>query len=170
MLSVLANPRTGLPAGSSEEQVFADQLRKFKHLDKALKFNKKILWAFRGGYGVDKIMLWIVCTDYSRVKLKIIIRCSDVTPFIVHFSQKYNWLEISAPMLKDFVLGNKSKASYASVLDFLNGKARRLKVFDLNPLNDKVEKCNGISGRTTGGSLTCLISLIRMQWQMKTVR
>ncbi|MBQ7524573.1 MAG: hypothetical protein IJT08_03135 [Alphaproteobacteria bacterium] len=115
-------------------------------------------------------MLWIACIDYSRVKLKIIIRCSDVTPLIVHCSRKYNWIAISAPMFKDFALSNKSKTSYASVLDFLNDKAKSLKVFDLNPINDKVEKCNGISGRTTGGNLTCLISLIRMQWQMKTVR
>lgn len=157
-----------LPTGSSEAQVFTNQLNKFKLLDKALKSNKKILWAFRGGYGVDKLMPQVYSSDYSRTKKKIIIGYSDITPLLVHFSQKYNWIAISAPMLKDFALGNKSKTSYAAILNFLNGKTKSFRMSDLQPLNDKARTSENISGHTTGGNLTCLVSTIGTPWQVKT--
>ena len=59
---------------SSTQQVFEDASKKFVILNKALKSNSKILYALRGGYGIDKIMPFIVQEDYSNTKKKTIIR------------------------------------------------------------------------------------------------
>ena len=165
-ISELIGKKIHLPAGGSLYQVFADENVKFEKLDKSLRSSHKILWAVRGGYGVDKIMPLVVKSDYSKETKKIIIGYSDLTPLMVYFAQKYGWMAINAPMLKDFVLGNKSKQSYEAIVDFLKNKIK-LSISDLKPLNN-FSKNKEISGKVIGGNITCIVSTIGTKWQIQT--
>lgn len=153
---------------SSDDQVFANQADKFTDLDAALKSNHKVLWALKGGYGADKLLGKVSTTDYSNVSKKILIGYSDITNLLVYFSQKYNWVCLSAPMLKDLILKNKSQQSYKTVLNFLGNTNITLRIPALTPLNSSAKNANTISGKTTGGNLTCLVSGIGTPWQIQT--
>lgn len=169
---LLGNMKIDVPIGGSEAQVFADENAKFLKLDKSLRSNHKILWALRGGYGADKLMPFVVHADYSKVFPKIIIGYSDLTPLMIHLSQKYGWIAVNAPMLKDFVLGDKSKQSYQSIINFLNNicscTKNSLKISDLKPINDIAKSKGIVAGKVTGGNITCIISTIGTPWQIET--
>ncbi len=122
----------------------------------------------RGGYGIDKLMWEISNTNYSNEKKKILIGYSDICTLLIHLSQKYNWICLNAPMLKDFALNNKSSKSYEIVLKFLNNSITMLEISDLIPINSYAKNANVIRRKTTGGNLTCLISGIGTPWQIKT--
>ena len=153
--------------GSSEDQVFANEMKKFQKLDKALRSNHKIIWALRGGYGMDKLMARVASSDYSRETEKIIVGYSDLTPLMIHMHQKYGWIALNAPMLKDFANGDKSTASYQTTVRFLKGQQKNLKLSDLKPLNNLAKNLE-ISGKVTGGNLTCIVSTIGTTWQIDT--
>ena len=70
-ISELISKKINIPAGGSLDQVFADENVKFAKLDKSLRSSHKILWAVRGGYGVDKIMHLVVKSDYSKETKKL---------------------------------------------------------------------------------------------------
>lgn len=153
--------------GNSQDQIFKDETVKFKVLDRSLRSKHKILWALRGGYGVDKIMPHVVSSDYTNETKKIIIGYSDLTPLMIHMSQKYGWTAINAPMLKDFATNEKSEESYTSIVKFLKGKNQAFNFSDLVPLN-KLAENKSISGKITGGNLTCIVSTIGTKWQIDT--
>lgn len=153
---------------NSEAQVFADAKIKFQKLDASLRTQHKILWALRGGYGVDKIMPLIIKKDYSKEMKKIIIGYSDLTALMIYFSQKYGWLAVNAPMLKDFATKDKSSKSYTDIVNFLKNKNGTLKISDLQPINEPSRLNKIVKGKVTGGNLTCIISTIGTPWQIKT--
>ena len=153
---------------NSEEQVFADTSSKFQKLDTSLRSKHKILWAVRGGYGLDKIMPIIAKKDYSKEMKKIIIGYSDLTSLMIHFSQKYGWIAVNAPMLKDFATKTKSSKSYLDIINFLNGKNETLKISDLKPINETARSNKIVKGKITGGNLTCIVSTIGTPWQIET--
>ena len=165
-ISELIGKKVNLSTGGSLAQVFADENVKFQKLDKSLRSGHNILWAARGGYGVDKIMPLIIKSDYSKETKKIIVGYSDLTPLIVYFAQKYGWIAINAPMLKDFVLNNKSKQSYDAIIDFLKNKSK-LSISDLKPLNN-FSRHQEISGKVICGNITCIVSTIGTKWQIQT--
>jgi muramoyltetrapeptide carboxypeptidase len=113
----------------------------------------------------------VVKSDYSKETKKIIIGYSDLTPLMVYFAQKYGWTAINAPMLKDFVLNNKSKQSYKSIIDFIKNKIK-LSISDLKPLNNfaksNFSKNKEIFGKVIGGNITCIVSTIGTKWQIRT--
>ena len=162
----LLGRKVDAPTGDSDAQIFADGNAKFLKLDKSLRSKHKILWAIRGGYGMDKIMPLIMKLNYSNITKKVIIGYSDITPLMIYFSQKYGWIAINAPMLKDFVVGDKSKSSYQSVLNFLRNAQSSLKISDLHPINVAAKSKNPVIGKITGGNITCIISTIGTAWQI----
>ena len=153
---------------SSNEQVFEDEYKKFTVLDKQLKSNNNILWSFRGGYGIDKIMPFIVKNDYDKTNKKIIIGYSDLTSLQIYFSQKYGWKNISGCMLKDYVDKNKDNKSKQIIHDYLSGKTNYLKLYKLEPLNESAKLNHIIQGITTGGNMTSIQSGIGTEWQIDT--
>lgn len=153
---------------SSEEQVFENEYKKFQILDKSLKSNSKILWSFRGGYGIDKIMQFIIKEDYSKTNKKIIIGYSDLTALQIYFSQKYNWKNISGCMLKEYFDKNKSEKSKDTIYKYLNGELKYLKLFKLKTLNKAAKNINKITGKTTGGNITSIQNGIGTNWQIDT--
>ncbi len=154
--------------GNSDAQVFADKETKFQKLDKSLRSQHKILWAVRGGYGAEKIMPLIVKKDYSNETKKIIIGYSDLTNLMIYFSQKYGWLAVHAPMLKDFATKTKSSKSYIGIINFLEGKSETLKISDLKPINKSACSQKVVKGKVTGGNVTCIVSSIGTPWQIET--
>ncbi len=161
---IIGKDLTG-PMGTSEDQVFVDEIAKFQKLDKSLKSDHRIIWALRGGYGIDKIMCRVSSSDYSKTRKKIIIGYSDLTPLMLHLYQKYGWIAINAPMLRDFAFGDKSEKTYQTIVDLLKGKIKNLKFSDLKALNNKVRN---VSGKIIGGNLNCIISTIGTPWQIET--
>ena len=153
---------------SSDQQVFENAQEKFKILDKTLKSNSAILWAFRGGYGMDKIMPFIVKEHYSNTKTKTIIGYSDLTSLQIYFSQKYNWKNISSCMLKDCIDNKKSQKSKNAIYDYLSGKSSKLTLTKLVPLNENAKNSVTILGKTIGGNMTTIQTGIGTQWQIKT--
>ena len=153
---------------SSEEQVFENEYNKFQILDKSLKSNSKILWSFRGGYGIDKIMPFIIKEDYSKANKKIIVGYSDLTTLQIYFSQKYNWKNISGCMLKEYFDKNKDEKSKDTIYKYLNGEIKYLKLFKLKPLNKNAKNTNKIEGKTTGGNMTSIQNGIGTHWQIDT--
>ena len=167
-ISTLIGKKIEISSDNSEFQIFADEVKKFQKLDKSLRSRHKILWAVRGGYGMDKIMPFIVKSDYSKVSPKIIIGYSDLTPLMIYFSQKYGWIAINAPMLKDFCMDDKSKSSYKRIINFLKASQNSLKIADLQPINNFAKSDKVVIGKITGGNLTCIISTIGTTWQIDT--
>ena len=153
---------------SSNEQVFEDANKKFIVLDKQLKSNTNILWSFRGGYGIDKIMPFIVKNDYSKVKSKIIVGYSDLTALQIYFSQKYNWKSISGCMLKDYFDDNKDNKSKEAIYSYLSNKILYLKLSKLKALNNAAKNITIIKGITTGGNSTSIQNGIGTDWQIDT--
>ena len=153
---------------SSEEQVFENEYNKFQILDKSLKSNSKILWSFRGGYGIDKIMPFIIKEDYSKANKKIIVGYSDLTTLQIYFSQKYNWKNISGCMLKEYFDKNKDEKSKDTIYKYLNGEIKYLKLFKLKPLSKNAKNTNKIEGKTTGGNMTSIQNGIGTHWQIDT--
>lgn len=157
-----------IPSGNSESQIFANAKAKFQKLDRSLRSKHKILWAVRGGYGLDKIMPFVIATDYSKETKKIIVGYSDLTPLMVYFSQKYGWIAVNAPMLKDFATKTKSPESYASIASFLKNGNGIVTISDLNPINTPATRQKFFKGKITGGNITCIVSTIGTSWQMQT--
>ena len=153
---------------SSNEQVFENEKSKFEILDKLLKSNTKILWSFRGGYGIDKIMPYIVKENYSKTNKKIIVGYSDLTALQIYFSQEYGWKNISGCMLKEYFDKDKSNKSKETIYKYLSGKIKYLKLYKLKPLNKLAENTNEINGKTTGGNMTSIQSGIGTNWQIYT--
>lgn len=153
---------------TSNEQVFVNPKDKFNKLNHQLFSNNRILWALRGGYGIDKVMPFIIQQDYSKINKKIIIGYSDLTALQIYFSQKYNWKCISGCMLKDFLDTNKSEKSKNTILNYLKGKIQYLKLHNLIPLNKIAKNSKIIEGKTTGGNLTAIQSGIGTEWQIYT--
>ena len=153
---------------NSNEQVFINPKDKFEKLNKQLLSNNKILWAIRGGYGIDKIMPFIIKNNYSKTSKKIIIGYSDITALQIYFAQKYDWKCISGCMLKDFLDNNKSEESKNAILNYLSGKSKYLKLTKLKPLNKIAKNSNKIEGKTTGGNLTSIQNGIGTTWQINT--
>lgn len=153
---------------TSNEQVFTNPKDKFEVLDKQLNSNNKILWSIRGGYGIDKVMPFIVQKDYSKIDKKIIIGYSDITNLQIYFAQKYTWKCISGCMLNDFLDKNKSEKSKNAILDYLKGKIKYLQLSQLTTLNKSAKNIQEIEGITTGGNLTSITNGIGTQWQIDT--
>lgn len=153
---------------SSDKQVFENEKNKFEILDKSLKSNTKILWSFRGGYGIDKIMPYIVKENYSKTNKKIIVGYSDLTALQIYFSQKYGWKNISGCMLKEYFDKEKSNKSKYTIYKYLNGEIKYLKLYKLKPLNKLAENINKIEGKTTGGNMTSIQNGIGTDWQIET--
>lgn len=137
--------------GSSDNQVFVNQNEKFKDFEKSVKSNHKILWALRGGYGIDKIMSKISNSNYSNEKKKILIGYSDISTLLIHFSQKYNWICLHAPMLKDFALNNKSLKSYEILSEFLKNTKQPLIIPKLLPINSYAKNIDVIKEKQQEG-------------------
>lgn len=167
-ISELIGKNIKIGDGGSDAQIFADIKTKFQKLDRSLRSQHKILWAVRGGYGAEKIMPFIVKKDYSNETKKIIIGYSDLTPLMIYFSQKYGWVAVHAPMLKDFVTKSKSSKSYIGIINFLEGKNKTLKISDLKPINKVACSQKIVKGKVTGGNVTCIASTIGTQWQIET--
>ena len=167
-ISELIGKKIKIGEENSDAQVFANTQTKFQKLDKSLRTRHKVLWAVRGGYGLDKVMPLIVKTDYSKETKKIIIGYSDLTSLMIYFSQKYGWIAVNAPMLKDFVTKTKSSESYISILNFLQGKDKTLTISDLKPMNESAHLQKVVKGKVTGGNVTCIVSSIGTSWQINT--
>ncbi len=153
---------------SSQQQVFEDASKKFVILDKSLKSNNKILWAIRGGYGIDKIMQFIIKEDYSNIKKKTIVGYSDLTALQIYFSQKYGWKNISGCMLKDYFDSNKNQKSKDAIYNYLSGKTSYLIISNLKPLNKSAKNTKIIESKTTGGNMTSIQNGIGTPWQIDT--
>lgn len=161
----LTGKSTEINTASSEEQVFINPIKKFALLDKAIRSNHKILWAIRGGYGLDKIMPYIVKTDYSKVPKKIIVSYSDTTSLQVYFSQKYGWKNISACTFKEIAKLEKTMESREKIINYLIGKENQLILSALNPLNLQARQAKGIEGKTIGGNMSIIQTSIGTKWQ-----
>lgn len=164
----ITGKKSKIKTKSSDDQIFVNQSEKFKDFEKSIKSDRKILWALRGGYGIDKIMPEISNSNYSNAKKKILIGYSDISTLLIHFSQKYHWICLNAPMLKDFVFNNKSSKSYEIISEFLKNIKLPLNIPNLLPINSYAKNMATIKGKTTGGNLTCIISGIGTPWQIKT--
>lgn len=167
-ISELIGKKIDVNEGDSEAQIFANTELKFHKLDRSLRSKHKILWAVRGGYGLDKIMPFVVANDYSKETKKIIIGYSDLTPLMIYFSQKYGWVSVNASMLRDFVIKTKSPESYMDIINFLKNEDKALKISDLKPLNEPAHMKDTVKGKITGGNVTCIVSTIGTSWQIET--
>jgi muramoyltetrapeptide carboxypeptidase len=154
--------------GASVDQIFASEYKKFIWLNEAFLSGVSILWAVRGGYGVDRLMPSIVGAEYSKVHKKIIIGYSDTTPLLIHMSQKYGWTAISGSCFREVALGTKSQTSCKALMDFLKGNTFVLKIDDLTPMNAEARTSKELRGRTTGGNVTCIVSTIGTPWCINT--
>lgn len=164
--------------GSSEVQVKADPRDKFERLHKELAGvrrprstaaptvpePKTILWALRGGYGLGKIMPFIVRTDYSREEPKLIVGYSDTTVLLNYFAQTYGWKGLHACCLKEFCLGEKSPQTRQRVAQFLFGQKKTLTVPHLRPLNAAARQAKPIEGLSAGGNITLLVDSLGTPW------
>jgi muramoyltetrapeptide carboxypeptidase len=154
--------------GSSEAQVFASEYKKFTWLNEALLSDVLVVWAIRGGYGVDRLMLRVSLADYSRVPKKVIVGYSDITPLLIHMSQKYGWTAVSGSCFREVALGTKSPKSTKALMDFLKGRTPVLKIDDLTPMNAEARAAKELRGKTTGGNVTCIVSTIGTPWFINT--
>jgi muramoyltetrapeptide carboxypeptidase len=152
----------------STDQIAADLDSKFSEFDKAVRSSHCILWTLRGGYGADKLMKKISATDYSSTPKKIIVGYSDATALLIYFSQKYGWKTIYGTNLVEVALKTKTRDTYSTILRFLVGETKTLEISDLSPLNRHASAAIKITGKTTGGNLTCMISSIGTAWQIET--
>ncbi|MDR1333266.1 MAG: LD-carboxypeptidase [Holosporales bacterium] len=159
---------TPINTGTSDAQIFANVESKVVALNWALRSKWMIVWAFRGGYGVDRLMPAIVKEDYSDVPKKVLIGYSDITPLLLHMFQKYGWTVIHGPCLREVALGTKSQRSCKALLDFLHGRTDGFVIDDLVPFNKEAAAAKEICGEITGGNLTCIVSTIGTQWQIET--
>lgn len=151
---------------TSDQQIFADPNKKFEILDKSLRTRKKILWTFRGGYGLDKIMKMVADTDYSMIPKKTILGYSDTTSLHLHFSQEYGWKTISCCVLREAVMNQKNRENYKKLIRYLIGTDKRLKIQDMEPLNKEAKDSKLLKGKTTGGNLTIIETSIGTPWQI----
>ncbi|MDR1365102.1 MAG: LD-carboxypeptidase [Holosporales bacterium] len=148
--------------GSSEDQVFADPIKKFHLLDDALRSNADVVWAVRGGYGLDKVMPMVIGKHYPN--RKIIIGYSDSSSLLIYMSQRHGWQAINGPSLKEMALGSKSLKSRNAIMDFLEGRVTTLRLNGLVPINAAANTAGALFGKVTGGNLTCVVSGIGAPW------
>jgi muramoyltetrapeptide carboxypeptidase len=71
-------------------------------------------------------------------------------------------------MLKDIVQNDKSLDSYNTLFDFLHGNKKELKIDGLTPMNSAARTSANITGKITGGNLTCIVTTIGTPWQIET--
>lgn len=152
--------------GGSEEQVFSNACKKSEDLDRALVSNSEILWTIRGGYGLDKVMPFILKKDYSHLPPKTIIGYSDTTALQNYFSQKYGWKNISACNFQQTMNAEKSLESRRRILTYIQGKTQDLVLPDLRPLNPSAQKSVSIKGKTGGGNMSIIQTSIGTKWQL----
>jgi len=114
--------------------------------------NVKIIWAFRGGYGCSEFI--DDCLDIKPVGTKILIGYSDLTSFHILFNQHYNMPSIHGSVITSLLpSGQGQDINY--IIDVLDGKEMQI---DLQPITSHFN--NSIIGKTIGGNLTILCTMI----------
>lgn len=148
------------------EVIFEKPDIKAQRLDKALRSSADILWALRGGYGLNKILPLINRLDYKNVKPKILVGYSDTAALLLYFSQKYGWKGIHGCNFYEICTWKKSSLSRQLLVNFLSGQANVLTLEGLTPLNHSARQATKICGYTTGGNLTILQDSLGTPWQV----
>ncbi len=128
---------------------------RFNHLADALKAeDSKAIWCMAGGYSSYQLLEML--DSLKPQKQKLFIGFSDITVLLNYLCDKWNWLTLHGPMLKNLGKGELSKQSVEQLKNIIFGDVSQIEVTQLVAYNDTAKKEGEIKGKIIGGCLSLM--------------
>jgi muramoyltetrapeptide carboxypeptidase len=138
--------------------------RRYEDFVDAFQSDAAIVWAFRGGYGSDRIINSVMNNFFTPAKPKLFIGFSDVTIIHSFIQTHWQWHSLHALTVRQLGLNLVGASDVMTTREIIFGDKPKIELA-LIPLNQAAAKAHTLQGQITGGNLTVLQASFGTPWQ-----
>lgn len=162
--------RPRFPEGLLEPwSFFANTDEKRGHfLEKALRASdSQAVWCLRAASGTHRVLPRVFRGKKPR-KNKLVVGFSDITALHSALQRHWKWASLHGPMLDRLAQGDLDPEIVEKLRRLVFGEEKEIVFRNLRPMNTAARKARRIHGRTAGGNLTVIESLIGTRFAAPT--
>lgn len=135
------------------------------HFIEALDSDADILMCYRGGYGSQQLIPYLLSLP-KPAKEKILIGYSDITALHLFLHQQWGWKTVHAAVGKELGNMQKSPNNAQYIGQLLSSSLEQIEI----PLGGKLNNVEGgIKGNLIGGNLALVMVSLATSWQIDAV-
>jgi muramoyltetrapeptide carboxypeptidase len=127
--------------------------------------DSKAIWAFRGGYGANKILPQLI-KDSPPPVIKPLIGFSDITFLSNFLFTQWNIPSIHGPVLSHY-FNNLPYENLEAVRDLLNGSKQQVN-YEIFPQNSLAVNSQNLSATLIGGNVMLIENTLATPWQINS--